>query len=122
MKDTPSPQARYLDMWISAFVFLAATGLAVFGSRSRRNKLYDLLAGSTGLGDRKIHIGIIMVLSSVAFIFGRDAVDPTVLRFRNATFAAFVAFIVAVFAHLDLVIAPFWLVWILRFFYGQDAI
>lgn len=81
-----------------------------------------MLTGNTGLGNRRIHIGIIMLVSSIAFVFGRDAVDPNVIRFRNATFAAFVAFIVAVFAHLDLVIAPFWLVWTLRFFYGQDAI
>ena len=65
---------------------------------------------------------LIFLASGAAFIFGRDSRDPTVQRLRDATFSAFTAFIIAIFAHLDLVIAPFWLVWTLSFFYGQTDV
>ena len=105
------------DKLIATGVFLTLTALSIFGSEERRKKLKTLLKGG-GTG-RQIQMVFIFLASGAAFVLGRDSTDPTVKRLRDATLAGFMAFIIALFAHLDLIIAPFWLVWTLSFFYGK---
>ena len=104
---------------IATAIFLSLTAASVYGSSERRAKLRALVRRDPRT---RLHMLLILLASGAAFVFGRDSTDPTVRRLRDATFAGFTAFVIALFAHLDLIIAPFWLVWTLSFFYGKTDV
>ena len=60
-----------------------------------------------------------------ALVFPGGKVDEKdknqVYKVQIATKRAIVALIVAYFARIDLVIAPFWLVWVFAFWQGGDS-
>lgn len=98
-------------------VFIALTALSIYWADERRRKVGALIRGGTRT--RRIQMLCIFLAAAAAFVLGRDSDDPLVKRLRDATLSGFMAFIIALFAHLDLIIAPFWLVWTLSFFYGK---
>lgn len=100
---------KKINLIISFILFLALTIFAI-----HHGNKYHLIYKSFNNSYWKISILIIIIWCSYIF-FNADNLDP---REVTATQAALVAFIIAYFAHLDLTISAFWLVWLVSYFFN----
>ena len=96
------------NLIISFILFLALTIFAI-----HHGKKYNLIYQSFNNPYWIISILIIIIWCTYIF-YNADNIDP---REVVATQAALVAFIIAYFAHLDLTISAFWLVWLVSYFF-----
>ena len=63
---------------------------------------------------------IIMVIFSIIIIFNRSLIEKEEKQYRKLIMSgkkALVAFIIAYLAHLDFTLTPFWLIFIVSFFF-----
>ncbi len=61
----------------------------------------------------------ILIWSSYVIINDRGVRDKKAIRRYTATQHAIVAFLIAMFAYVDLTISPFWTIWIVTYFLGD---
>ena len=103
---------------LSSFATVAAISLAVL---YQKNKIQQIKKdfGNKGF---LIPLAFTLLFAFVVLNLKVDEKDKNqVYKIQIATKRAIVALIVAYFARIDLVIAPFWLVWVFAFWQGGDS-
>ena len=84
----------------------------------QREKLYKIKS----LFKKKAWLaGFLSIILWSIFIITNDrgSSDKTAIRRYAATQHAIIAFLIAMFAYVDLTIAPFWTIWIVTYFLGD---
>lgn len=92
-------------------VFALATLIQLYKTPSAMNKVHELLSDHTFL----VKLGV--MIASLCFI--RFSYLWKQERWRKAAMAGINAFIIAVFASVDFVIAPFWFILFTMYFVGE---
>jgi hypothetical protein len=103
---------------ISSFTTIAAISLAVL---YQKNKIQEI---KKDFGNKGFLIPLALTLLFAFVVLNLDVGKKDkdkVVKMQIATKRAVVALIVAYFARIDLVIAPFWLVWVFAFWQGGDS-
>lgn len=86
---------------------------AVFLNKNVRGKLIQLLS------NRIFLVNLSIIVPFVIYTLQQDTKnDPKKERQKQATIQALIGFIIAVFGSIDVVGAPFFLIWITSYFLG----
>ncbi len=95
-------------------IFMLCTGYIIYTSKDKRERFTKIIANN------RLMFILIMILFSSYYIFYTDLSiikrDDNKQKFKVATKHALIALIIAIFSSLDLIIAPFFLAFILSYF------
>ena len=99
---------------ISFLIFSVLTLYSIVRSPKRINRFIKMFTKKTFL------INLLPIIGFSVWTLTQPDVDElgdNMVRMKHATRQAIVAFMIAVFASIDLVIAPYWLIWIMSYYF-----
>ena len=105
----PNEENNNSEFVFTIIIFLFIIGYTLFKDESKFKKLKDLISDNHFW----ISFAIVMIWSIYWFYISKN---EDLDKYKSATKQALIGLIIALFAHLELVIAPFWFVWITAFF------
>ena len=90
----------------SLFLVFVLSIYEIINNKEKFKKFKEIFTGKRWLK----HFAILVSFSASMFLF-----YPRKSHEREATKKALTAFIIAIFASIDLTIAPFWIIWVLTY-------
>ena len=98
-----------LEFLFSIIFFCIIITFSLIKQKKKVERLFELI------NNKHLWISIFLIIVwCVYWLF--ISKNKNVIRYKNATKQAILGIIIAIFAYLDLIIAPFWFVWITAFF------
>ena len=111
----PTEENNKSEFVFAIFIFLIIISYTLFRDESKFQKLKDLIS------DNYFWISFAMVVIWSIYWFYISKKHKYLDKYKTATKQAIIGLIIALFAHLELVIAPFWFVWITAFFLNVSS-
>ena len=96
----------------SLFLFIGISMLLILSTEKRQKALLVLLESKLFLAS----FSIIALFSTYVLVGLRGREGDRIKKMRSATFQALLAFMIAILAHLQLVAAPFFIVWLMAYY------
>jgi len=96
----------------SLFLFIGISMLLILSTPKRQKALLVLLESKLFLAS----FSIIALFTTYVLVGLRGREEDHVKKMRSATFQALLAFMIAILAHLQLVAAPFFIVWLMAYY------
>lgn len=100
---------KYIPL-ISSVIAIVCVSVFVLYQNNELNKVIN------GLLDKNFIIWLILTLAYSTYILYNKAKNEDEEKSQKATRHAIMALIIAYFSRLDLVIAPFWVVWVFSYY------
>jgi hypothetical protein len=114
-KEKKTGQFEKSNFFYALIVFLFVLAPIVFFQRDKLHKIRRLFKKKAWLAG----FSSIIIWSIYIFITDRGSKDKNAIKRRYATQHAITAFLIAMFAYVDLTIAPFWTIWIVIYYLGD---
>jgi len=114
-KEKKTQRFEFSNFFYALIVFSGVLAPIVFFQREKLHKIRDLFKKKAWL----VGVLSIIIWSIYIFITDRGSKDKNAIRRRGATQHAITAFLIAMFAYVDLTIAPFWTIWIVIYYLGD---
>ena len=96
--------------WSFGF-FLFITGFIIYHHKETKVKFLNLIKNKFFI------ISSLITLLFSRYIFNLTDNSNETLRLKDATKQALIAFLIAIFAYLDLKVTPFWLIWLISYYF-----
>ena len=114
-KEKKTQQFEFPNFLYALIVFLGVLAPIVFFQREKLHKIRRLFKNKAWLAG----FLSIIIWSVYIFITDRGSEEKNAINRRYATQHAITAFLIAMFAYVDLTIAPFWTIWIVIYYLGD---
>jgi|MDTG01.1.fsa_nt_gb cytochrome bd-type quinol oxidase subunit 2 len=95
---------------VSSVVFLAVTVLIIVSDKEKVKLIMKMFQNQTFL----VSLLIIVIYSFIVLTSKNN--DEKSKNLKKATKQAILGFIIAIFAYLDMIIAPFWVIWLTSYY------
>lgn len=102
----------FINKYMFLLFAIVFTISRVYSDRNKIKKIKSLFSNTNWI----THLSVLILFTLGSLIFSPEGSKEII-----ATKKAFVAFIIALFASLDLTIAPFWVIWILSYSFDTWA-
>lgn len=96
-------------------IFLFITGNMIYHNSKAKSKFIALFH------NKFFMISAIISISFSKYILNLPDNSDETNRLKTATNQAIIAFLVAMFAYLDIKITPFWLIWLISYHFYNDS-
>jgi hypothetical protein len=103
------------NMKIWSFMFIAITMYKLINDK----RMFDTLKSFLNKKTTIINIIIISAFYFLIYRFQKNNNNENAKNARDSAKKAIVAMFIALFAKLDMVLAPFWFIWLLSFYMGN---
>jgi uncharacterized protein YqgC (DUF456 family) len=96
----------------SIIIYSIILSVSLLSHKSVREKIFQLFSM------RSFQINLAIIIPFVIYILNKTQTDKETSNMKKATIQALIGFIISVFGYLDIIGAPFFLIWITSYFLG----